>query len=56
VLLVGHKVSSRHRARLGRTDVSRADIKHDYVMLGAIYGLEMLYADQGKLGEAEKMY
>ena len=25
-------------------------------MLGAIHGLGMLYADQGKLGEAEKMY
>src|SRR5438477_238119 len=25
-------------------------------MLGAMHGLGMLYADQGKLGEAEKMY
>jgi len=45
VLLVGYKVSSRCKARLGGTNVNRADIKHDYVMLGAIHGLGMLYVD-----------
>ncbi|KAF2816881.1 FabD/lysophospholipase-like protein [Mytilinidion resinicola] len=35
--------------------VVRADIYEDYVVLGAIHRLGMLYADQGKLGEAEKM-
>lgn len=28
----------------------------DDVLLGAIHGLGMLYTDQGKLGEAEKIY
>ena len=36
-------------------NASRANVKQDYVMLGAIHGLGILYADQGKLGEAEKM-
>ena len=45
VLLVGYKVSNRRRARLGGTNVSKADIKHDYLMLGAIYRLGMLYID-----------
>lgn len=45
MLLVGYKVSSRYRARLGGTNINRADIKYDYVILGAIYGLGMLYMD-----------
>ena len=49
-------MSSRRPARLGVTDASRADIKQDYIILDAIHGLGMLYADQGKPGEAEKMY
>jgi len=43
VLLVGYKVSNRCLARLGGTNVNKADIKQDYVMLSAIYRLEMLY-------------
>jgi len=44
VLLVGHKVSNRRLARLGGTNISRADIKQDYIMLGVIHKLGMLYA------------
>jgi len=45
VLLIGYKVSSRYRARLKGINISRADIKHNYIMLGAIYGLGILYID-----------
>jgi len=45
VLLISYKVNSRYRARLGGINVSKVDIKHDYIMLGAIYGLKMLYID-----------
>ncbi|KAH8708403.1 hypothetical protein GQ44DRAFT_763487 [Phaeosphaeriaceae sp. PMI808] len=34
----------------------KADVKPNDVMLGAIHGLGTLYANQGKIGEAEKMY
>jgi len=45
VLLVGYKVSSKYKARLRGTNISRADIKHKYIILGAIYGLGILYTD-----------
>jgi len=45
VLLIDYKVSSRRGAKLGRTNISRADIKHDYIILGAVYRLGMLYTD-----------
>jgi len=43
VLLVSYKVNNRCLARLGGTDISRVDIKQDYVILGVIYRLGMLY-------------
>ena len=43
VLLVGYKVSNRRLARLGGTNISKVDIKQDYIMLGVIYGLGILY-------------
>ena len=45
MLLVGYKVSSKCRARLKGTNISKADIKHNYIILGAIYRLRILYTD-----------
>ena len=43
VLLVGYKVNNRCLARLKGINVSKVDIKQDYIMLGAIYKLGILY-------------
>ncbi|OCK72888.1 FabD/lysophospholipase-like protein, partial [Lepidopterella palustris CBS 459.81] len=42
--------------RYSDPDAISADRKETGVMVYAIHGLGMLYANQGKLGEAEKMY
>ncbi|KAF2182318.1 hypothetical protein K469DRAFT_231788 [Zopfia rhizophila CBS 207.26] len=44
------------RARSQGGNASRAHVEQDYIMLGAIRALGLLYANQGKLVEAEKMY
>lgn len=44
-----------HTQRCGQW-ILRADGDHNDVVVGAIYGLGMFYANQGKLREAEKMY
>ena len=42
---MGYKVSSKRPAKLGGTNIGRVDIKQDYIILGTIYRLKILYID-----------